>query len=95
MRHIHIHIPSSLSYQTCALIYTLFFFFFFLFFFFFAFLLIFVAPALSFQAFKPMSAMPAKIPKGKASPLGLILVAAVNSEPETKGPAARPAAESV
>jgi hypothetical protein len=48
MRHIHIHIPSSLSYQTCALIYTLFFFFFF---FFFAFLLIFVAPALSFQAF--------------------------------------------
>jgi ABC-type antimicrobial peptide transport system permease subunit len=52
MRHIHIHIPSSLSYQTCALIYTLFFFFFFfLFFFFFAFLLIFVAPALSFQAF--------------------------------------------
>tara|TARA_R110002003_G_scaffold9_39_gene744 strand:- start:7859 stop:7999 length:141 start_codon:yes stop_codon:yes gene_type:complete len=44
---------------------------------------------------KPSSEMPAKIPKGSASPLGRILVAAVKSEPDMKGPAARPAADSV
>lgn len=44
---------------------------------------------------KPSNEIPAKSPKGSASPLGWILVAAVKSDPEMKGPAARPAAESV
>jgi hypothetical protein len=44
---------------------------------------------------KPNNAMPPNKPKGRASPFGCILVAAENSDPERKGPAARPAAESV
>jgi hypothetical protein len=44
---------------------------------------------------KPSNEIPAKMPNGSASPLGCILVATVNREPETNGPAARPAAESV
>lgn len=43
----------------------------------------------------PNKEIPAKRPNGRASPLGWILVAAVKSDPEMKGPAARPAAESV
>ena len=44
---------------------------------------------------KPTNVMPPKTPKAKASPLGLILVAAENKAPDRKGPTARPAADSV
>lgn len=44
---------------------------------------------------KPSKETPAKMPNGIASPFGWILVAAVKRDPDIKGPAARPAAESV
>lgn len=43
----------------------------------------------------PTKAIPPKTPKARASPLGLTWVASEKSPPERKGPAARPAAESV
>lgn len=43
----------------------------------------------------PRRLMPPKMPKARASPLGCTCVAAVKSDPEMNGPAARPAAESV
>ena len=44
---------------------------------------------------KPRNAMPPNKPKARASPFGSTLVAKVNRPPDTKGPTARPAAESV
>lgn len=44
---------------------------------------------------KPTRLTPPKIPNANASPLGRTCVAAVNKEPDTNGPAARPAADSV
>lgn len=44
---------------------------------------------------KPMKAMPANTPQDNASPRGLTLVDNENKPPDKKGPAARPAADSV
>jgi len=96
------YIPSFahllLPYQPCTLVHALTNLLFFIFLFLFV-----VAESFSFQSLaadskaqkESKSAIPAKIPKGKASPLGFNLVAAVKSEPDRNGPAARPAAESV
>ena len=43
----------------------------------------------------PTKEIPAKIPKGNASPLGLIWVASEKRVPDMKGPPARPAAAKV
>jgi hypothetical protein len=53
------------------------------------------SPRMPKLSINPMNATPAKMPKAKASPLGLILVDAVNRDPDMNGPTARPAAESV
>ena len=44
---------------------------------------------------KPMKAIPPNTPNARASPFGWTLVATENRPPERKGPAARPAADSV
>jgi hypothetical protein len=53
------------------------------------------SPRIPKLSINPMNATPAKMPNAKASPLGLILVDAVNRDPDINGPTARPAAESV